>query len=119
MVSVSISHNIGALCVFSAYSYHSCGGPLQPVGFPADALGGAGVARGARAVAALPHGEVVCAVALALAGPNRHAYTGGKGCVKLWDITNPGSPAALEPLSQLDCLVSTTRHDYRKHSVVK
>lgn len=105
--------------MFSAYSYHSCGGPLQPVGFPADALGGAGVARGARAVAALPHGEVVCAVALALAGPNRHAYTGGKGCVKLWDITNPGSPAALEPLSQLDCLVSTTRHDYRKHSVVK
>ncbi|KAJ8718629.1 hypothetical protein PYW08_002866 [Mythimna loreyi] len=87
-----------------AYSYHSCGGPLQPVGFPADALGGAGVPRAARAVAALPHGEVVCAVALSLAGGARHAYTGGKGCVKLWDITNPGSPAALEPLSQLDCL---------------
>ena len=89
-----------------AYSYHSCGGPLQPVGFPADALGGAGVPRGARAVAALPHGEVVCAVALSLAAGQRHAYTGGKGCVKLWDISNPGSPAALEPLSQLDCLVS-------------
>ncbi|XP_022824822.1 protein groucho-like, partial [Spodoptera litura] len=87
-----------------AYSYHSCGGPLQPVGFPADALGGAGVPRGARAVAALPHGEVVCAVALSQAGAARHAYTGGKGCVKLWDISNPGSPAALEPLSQLDCL---------------
>ncbi|XP_063894899.1 protein groucho isoform X9 [Helicoverpa armigera] len=87
-----------------AYSYHSCGGPLQPVGFPADALGGAGVPRAARAVAALPHGEVVCAVALSLSGASRHAYTGGKGCVKLWDISNPGSPAALEPLSQLDCL---------------
>lgn len=87
-----------------AYSYHSCGGPLQPVGFPADALGGAGVPHGARAVAALPHGEVVCAVALSLTGSARHAYTGGKGCVKLWDISNPGSPNALEPLSQLDCL---------------
>ncbi|KAH9629746.1 hypothetical protein HF086_009873 [Spodoptera exigua] len=87
-----------------AYSYHSCGGPLQPVGFPADALGGAGVPRGARPVAALAHGEVVCAVALSQANGARHAYTGGKGCVKLWDISNPGSPAALEPLSQLDCL---------------
>uniref|UniRef100_A0A2A4JGT2 Groucho/TLE N-terminal Q-rich domain-containing protein n=1 Tax=Heliothis virescens TaxID=7102 RepID=A0A2A4JGT2_HELVI len=47
---------------------------------------------------------VVCAVALSLSGSARHAYTGGKGCVKLWDISNPGSPAALEPLSQLDCL---------------
>lgn len=90
----------------SAYSYHSCGGPLQPVPFPADALSGAGVPRGARAVAALPHGEVVCAVALALAGGARHAYTGGKGCVKLWDISSPGAPAAPEPLAQLDCLVS-------------
>ncbi|CAH2087584.1 unnamed protein product [Euphydryas editha] len=88
-----------------AYSYHSCGGPLQPVPFPADALSGAGVPRGARAVAALAHGEVVCAVALSLEpGGARRAYTGGKGCVKLWDITSPGSPAALEPLSQLDCL---------------
>ncbi|XP_052742340.1 protein groucho [Bicyclus anynana] len=86
-----------------AYSYHTCGGPLQPVPFPADALAGPGIPRGARAVAALPHGEVVCAVALSLGGA-RHAYTGGKGCVKLWDITNPGSPATLEPLSQLDCL---------------
>ncbi|CAH0718175.1 unnamed protein product, partial [Brenthis ino] len=86
------------------YSYHTCGGPLQPVPFPADALAGPGVPRAARPVAALPHGEVVCAVALSLAGAARHAYTGGKGCVKLWDITNPGAPATLEPLSQLDCL---------------
>ncbi|KAJ0175017.1 hypothetical protein K1T71_009158 [Dendrolimus kikuchii] len=87
-----------------AYSYHSCGGPLQPVPFPADALVGPGIPRGARQVAALPHGEVVCAVALSLTNGVRHAYTGGKGCVKLWDITNPGSPTSLEPLSQLDCL---------------
>ncbi|XP_047505920.1 protein groucho-like isoform X2 [Pieris napi] len=87
-----------------AYSYHTCGGPLQPVPFPADALVGPGIPRGARQVAALPHGEVVCAVALSLSSGARHAYTGGKGCVKLWDITSPGSPNTLEPLSQLDCL---------------
>ncbi|XP_028169549.1 protein groucho-like isoform X17 [Ostrinia furnacalis] len=87
-----------------AYSYHTCGGPLQPVPFPADALIGPGIPRGARQVAALPHGEVVCAVALSLSNGARHAYTGGKGCVKLWDITNPVSPTTLEPLSQLDCL---------------
>ncbi|XP_060804548.1 protein groucho isoform X3 [Amyelois transitella] len=88
----------------SAYSFHSCGGPLQPVGFPADALAAPGVPRGARQAAALAHGEVVCAVALAAAGGARRAFTGGKGCVKLWDVSSPGSPAALEPLSQLDCL---------------
>ncbi|XP_072938470.1 protein groucho-like isoform X3 [Epargyreus clarus] len=87
-----------------AYSYHTCGGPLQPVPFPADALVGPGIPRGTRTVAALPHGEVVCAVALSLNNGTRHAYTGGKGCVKLWNITNPGSPATLEPVSQLDCL---------------
>ncbi|XP_048484378.1 protein groucho isoform X2 [Plutella xylostella] len=86
------------------YSYHTCGGPLQPVPFPTDALIGPGIPRSARQVASLPHGEVVCAVALSLSNGARHAYTGGKGCVKLWDITNPGSPNTLEPLSQLDCL---------------
>ncbi|XP_026325853.1 protein groucho-like isoform X4 [Hyposmocoma kahamanoa] len=88
-----------------AYAYQTTGGsPLQPVPFPSDALVGPGVPRGARQVAALPHGEVVCAVALSLNNGARYAYTGGKGCVKLWDITNPGSPNTLEPLSQLDCL---------------
>ncbi|XP_041980833.1 protein groucho-like isoform X4 [Aricia agestis] len=86
-----------------AYSFHTCGGPLQPVPFPADALTAPGVPRGARQAATLPHGEVVCAVALSLTGTARYAYTGGKGCVKLWDITNPGAPG-LEPLAQLDCL---------------
>ncbi|XP_045538920.1 protein groucho isoform X9 [Papilio machaon] len=85
-----------------AYSYHTCGGPPQPVPFPADALSSPGVPRGARAAAALPHGEVVCAVALSLTSGARRAYTGGKGCVKLWDITEPG--AVVEPLAQLDCL---------------
>ncbi|XP_030876805.1 transducin-like enhancer protein 1, partial [Leptonychotes weddellii] len=29
------------------------------------------------------------------------AYTGGKGCVKVWDISHPGNKS---PVSQLDCL---------------
>ncbi|XP_077285343.1 protein groucho-like [Arctopsyche grandis] len=86
-----------------AYSFHTCGGPgLQPVPFPADALIGPGIPRGARQATTLPHGEVVCAVALSQSGSSRHAYTGGKGCVKLWDITSPSSCS--KPLSQLDCL---------------
>ena len=28
-------------------------------------------------------------------------YTGGKGCVKVWDISQPGNKS---PVSQLDCL---------------
>ncbi|KAI8434406.1 hypothetical protein MSG28_012444 [Choristoneura fumiferana] len=56
-----------------AYSYHTCGGPLQPVPFPADALVGPGIPRGARQVAVLPHGEVVCAVALSVSNGSRHA----------------------------------------------
>ncbi|NWS24891.1 TLE3 protein, partial [Polioptila caerulea] len=48
----------------------------------------------------LSHGEVVCAVTIS--NPTRHVYTGGKGCVKIWDISQPGSKS---PISQLDCLV--------------
>ncbi|KAG5839562.1 hypothetical protein ANANG_G00206280 [Anguilla anguilla] len=47
----------------------------------------------------LSHGEVVCAVTIS--NPTRHVYTGGKGCVKIWDISQPGSKS---PVSQLDCL---------------
>lgn len=46
---------------FRAYSFHTCGGPgLQPVPFPADALIGPGIPRGARQATTLPHGEVLC-----------------------------------------------------------
>jgi hypothetical protein len=44
---------------------------------------------------------VVCAVTIS--NPTRHVYTGGKGCVKVWDISHPGNKS---PVSQLDCLVS-------------
>lgn len=85
----------------SAYSFHvSADGQMQPVPFPPDALIGPGIPRHARQINTLSHGEVVCAVTIS--NPTRHVYTGGKGCVKIWDISQPGSKS---PVSQLDCLV--------------
>lgn len=94
-------------CCFSflyprAYSFHvSADGQMQPVPFPPDALIGPGIPRHARQINTLNHGEVVCAVTIS--NPTRHVYTGGKGCVKVWDISHPGNKS---PVSQLDCLVS-------------
>lgn len=86
-----------------AYSFHvSADGQMQPVPFPPDALIGPGIPRHARQINTLSHGEVVCAVTIS--NPTRHVYTGGKGCVKIWDISQPGSKS---PVSQLDCLVTT------------
>lgn len=88
-------------CPFRAYSFHvSADGQMQPVPFPHDALAGPGIPRHARQINTLSHGEVVCAVTIS--NPTRHVYTGGKGCVKIWDISQPGSKS---PISQLDCLV--------------
>ncbi|XP_044259364.1 protein groucho-like isoform X2 [Tribolium madens] len=83
-----------------AYSFHMNGeGQLQPVPFPTDALIGPGIPRHARQINTLNHGEVVCAVTIS--NPTKYVYTGGKGCVKVWDISQPGSKT---PVSQLDCL---------------
>uniref|UniRef100_A0A670ZHJ2 TLE family member 3, transcriptional corepressor n=1 Tax=Pseudonaja textilis TaxID=8673 RepID=A0A670ZHJ2_PSETE len=83
-----------------AYSFHvSTDGQMQPVPFPHDALAGPGIPRHARQISTLSHGEVVCAVTIS--NPTRHVYTGGKGCVKIWDISQPGTK---NPVSQLDCL---------------
>ncbi|XP_071105742.1 transducin-like enhancer protein 4 isoform X2 [Haliotis cracherodii] len=83
-----------------AYSFHvSADGQMQPVPFPPDALIGPGIPRHARQINTLNHGEVVCAVTVS--NPTRHVYTGGKGCVKVWDISQPGNKS---PVSQLDCL---------------
>jgi len=82
------------------YSFHV--GPdnqLQPVSFPHDALTTSGVPRQCRQINTLSHGEVVCAVTMS--NPTKYVYTGGKGCVKVWDITQSGNKAAI---SQLDCL---------------
>lgn len=84
-----------------AYSFHvSADGQVQPVPFPSDALVGAGIPRHARQVHTLAHGEVVCAVTIS--GSTQHVYTGGKGCVKVWDVGQPGTKT---PVAQLDCLV--------------
>ncbi|XP_053967891.1 protein groucho isoform X3 [Anastrepha obliqua] len=83
-----------------AYSFHINGeGSLQPVPFPSDALGGVGIPRHARQINTLSHGEVVCAVTIS--NPTKYVYTGGKGCVKVWDISQPNNK---NPVSQLDCL---------------
>ncbi|TKC43639.1 hypothetical protein EI555_003719 [Monodon monoceros] len=83
-----------------AYSFHvSADGQMQPVPFPSDALVGAGIPRHARQLHTLAHGEVVCAVTIS--GTTQHVYTGGKGCVKVWDV---GQPGAKTPVAQLDCL---------------
>ncbi|KAM6188172.1 transducin-like enhancer protein 4 [Sarcoramphus papa] len=83
-----------------AYSFHvSADGQMQPVPFPPDALIGPGIPHHAHQISTLKHGEVVCAVTIS--NPTRHVYTGGKGCVKVWDISHPGNKS---PVSQLDCL---------------
>ncbi|XP_022368215.1 transducin-like enhancer protein 4 isoform X1 [Enhydra lutris kenyoni] len=83
-----------------AYSFHvTADGQMQPVPFPPDALIGPGIPRHARQINTLNHGEVVCAVTIS--NPTRHVYTGGKGCVKVWDISHPSNKS---PVSQLDCL---------------
>ncbi|NXC90245.1 TLE2 protein, partial [Cercotrichas coryphoeus] len=88
-----------------AYSFHvSADGQMQPVPFPPDALIGSGIPRHARQLHTLTHGEVVCAVTIS--NSTRHVYTGGKGCVKVWDVGQPGTKTAV---AQLDCLVRSKR----------
>merc|ERR1719225_386447 len=72
-----------------SYSFHvGSDAQLQPVSFPHDALTTPGIPRHARTINTLNHGEVVCAVTMS--NPTKYVYTGGKGCVKVWDITQPG-----------------------------
>lgn len=51
-------------------------------------------------VADLQHNEVVCAVTIA--PENNHVYTGGHGCVKVWDISKPGETTKAE-ITKIDC----------------
>ncbi|XP_065059502.1 transducin-like enhancer protein 4 [Rhopilema esculentum] len=87
-----------------AYSYHVSGdGQMQPVPFPPDALIGPNIPRHVRQLCTLNHGEVVCAVTVS--NPTRHVYTGGKGCVKVWDINQAVTQSTLtKPVSTLECL---------------
>uniref|UniRef100_A0A8C9SYV9 Transducin-like enhancer protein 1 n=1 Tax=Scleropages formosus TaxID=113540 RepID=A0A8C9SYV9_SCLFO len=102
----SVIHNFGAdvhhHLVFPnrSYSFYlSADGHMQPVSFPHDALVGPGIPRHARQIHTLTHGEVVCAVTISTS--THHVYTGGKGCVKMWDISQPGNKSSM---AQLDCL---------------
>ena len=95
---------------FRGYSLHISaeGEPPQTVQFPPDALKGPGIPRTARSILSLEHGEVVCAVTIS--NPTRHVYTGGRGCVKIWDMaatngaTGAGPIVKQAPISQLECL---------------
>ncbi|KAJ8400444.1 hypothetical protein AAFF_G00395680 [Aldrovandia affinis] len=80
----------------SVYSFHlSADGQIQPVPFPPDTLLGLGIPRHARQI----HEEVVCTVTISASTP--HVYTGGKGCIKVWDTSQPSSKSLM---AQLDCL---------------
>uniref|UniRef100_A0A7E4UPI5 TLE_N domain-containing protein n=1 Tax=Panagrellus redivivus TaxID=6233 RepID=A0A7E4UPI5_PANRE len=84
-----------------AYSYHCRDGEQpRPFDFPDNALTESGLPKGLKKVFDLPQGEVVCAVTFA--PTNDSVYTGGKGCVKLWDITSAEKAAA--PISSLNVL---------------
>ncbi|VDD92456.1 unnamed protein product [Enterobius vermicularis] len=84
-----------------AYSFKTDeAGRMQPVSFPADATAGPGIPRNLVKKHELLHGEVVCAVTISQ--QNRYVYTGGKGCVKVWDITNLEGPKTA--ISTLECL---------------
>ena len=78
-------------------------GQVQPVNFPVDAIAAPGLPKNIRSVCTLLHNEVVCAVAIS--NPVRHIYTGGKGCVKVWDLQLTQAGGVLKtPLYTLDCL---------------
>lgn len=49
----------------------------------------------------LVHGDVVCAVTVSPSG--ERVYTGGKGCIKVWDISKP-KETSLAAISTLECL---------------
>ncbi|PIO69875.1 Groucho/TLE Q-rich domain protein [Teladorsagia circumcincta] len=84
--------------------------PLEQMGIPGGVFGNLGMNMNPLAAAfsrgGLPpifdqHAQVVCAVTIAK--DNRSVYTGGKGCVKIWDIAR--TPETLRtPVSTLECL---------------
>ncbi|ESN94821.1 hypothetical protein HELRODRAFT_87650, partial [Helobdella robusta] len=74
---------------------------LQPIWFHPDMLGGPGIPQEIKPLGILPQGEVVCAIALS--NPVQNVFTGGKGCVKVWDINSVGKSSHIH---QLNCLSS-------------
>eukprot|EP00731_Ephydatia_muelleri_P014487 Em0008g207a len=73
---------------------------------PIEGVVGPGLPRKVVPRCSLLHNEVVCAVAINQ--NTKHIYTGGKGCVKVWDLVNHSGGAASHtlksPVHTLDCL---------------
>ncbi|CAM4746089.1 unnamed protein product [Rotaria magnacalcarata] len=97
------------------YSYHCdsydpspTSTSLQPFTFPSDAFETSDCPRRIKVLSHLTHGDVVCAVTIS--DLNKHIYTGGKGCVKIWDLKestkeNNGLPMTInKPIGQFECL---------------
>ncbi len=82
---------------------------LQPFTFPSDVYDATDCPRKIKILSHLTHGDVVCAVTIS--DLNKHIYTGGKGCVKIWDLKestkdNNNSPMTMnKPIGQFECLV--------------
>ncbi|KAH7727459.1 groucho/TLE N-terminal Q-rich domain-containing protein [Aphelenchoides avenae] len=86
----------------ASYSYKVAEGSSPiPTTFPADALTAAGIPTKTKRITDLPHGDVVCAVTISQ--QDRNVYTGGRGCVKVWDIGKP-APDCRTPTAELRCL---------------
>ncbi|CAP24842.1 Protein CBR-UNC-37 [Caenorhabditis briggsae] len=90
-----------------AYSFKIVdNGIPTPTTFPPDAQKGPGIPTGLKKRMELNHGEVVCAATIAR--DNTRVYTGGKGCVKVWDITESDltstSTVSRPCIATLECL---------------
>lgn len=90
-----------------AYSFKIVdNGVPTPTTFPPDAQKGPGIPSGLKKKMELNHGEVVCAATIAR--DNSRVYTGGKGCVKIWDVKESDITGTTvvnrPPIASLDCL---------------
>ncbi|UJR26710.1 hypothetical protein I4U23_008026 [Adineta vaga] len=76
---------------------------LQPYTFPSDAFNSIDCPRRIKVLSNLVHNDVVCAVTIS--DQNKHIYTGGKGCVKIWDLERSTSALTVnKPIKTFDCL---------------
>jgi WD40 repeat protein len=94
-------------CFFRPYSFRvNPEGHLQPMPISPNSISGPGLPRNLQQICSLKHGEVVCAVAIS--NPVKQIFTGGKGCVKVWDlnaVSHQESPSLIKtPLHNLECL---------------
>ncbi|CAF0883402.1 unnamed protein product [Didymodactylos carnosus] len=89
----------------SHYAFHTDSDPsqFQPCNFPSDAFDGVGLPKRTRTLNTLVHGDVVCAVTISES--TKHIYTGGKGCVKVWDLKESTTNSFVnKPIAQFECL---------------